>query len=79
MYNTSHGLLKQRMRELVPIKQSLLKDVRKRYGSKEICKVTVDQAIGGMRNVFAMFYDASLLDSKTVHFFSIIGYHNERL
>lgn len=54
------------MRELVPVKQALLRDVRKRYGSKEVCKVTVDQAIGGMRNVFALFYDASLLDSKTV-------------
>lgn len=54
------------MREIVPIKQALLRDVRKRYGSKEVCKVTVDQAIGGMRNVFGLFYDASLLDSKTV-------------
>lgn len=40
--------------------------MKKRYGPKEICKVTVDQAIGGMRNVFALFYDASLLDAKTV-------------
>jgi citrate synthase len=71
MYNTSHGLLKKRMREIVPIKQSLLKDVRKRYGNKEICKVTVDQAIGGMRNVFGLFYDASLLDSKTVLLYSL--------
>jgi citrate synthase len=54
------------MREIVPIKQALLRDVRKRYGAKEVCKVTVDQAIGGMRNVFGLFYDASLLDSKTV-------------
>lgn len=53
------------MREIIPIKQALLRDVRKRYGSKEVCKVTVDQAIGGMRNVFGLFYDASLLDSKT--------------
>ena len=69
MFNSSHGLLKQRMRELVPVKQALLRDVRKRYGSKEICKVTVDQAIGGMRNVFGLFYDASLLDAKTVQIF----------
>lgn len=68
------------MREILPIKQALLRDVRKRYGAKEVCKVTVDQAIGGMRNVFGLFYDASLLDSKTVSNLNIyIGYHNERL
>ncbi|CAD8144321.1 unnamed protein product [Paramecium octaurelia] len=65
VYNNTHGLLKKRMRELVPVKQALLRDVRKRYGAKEVCKVTVDQAIGGMRNVFGLFYDASLLDAKT--------------
>ena len=30
-----------------------------------IGQVTVDQAIGGMRNIFGIFYDCSLLDSKT--------------
>lgn len=44
----------------------MLRNIRKTYGNKEICKVTVDQAIGGMRNVFGLFYDISLLDSKTV-------------
>ncbi|CAK90723.1 unnamed protein product (macronuclear) [Paramecium tetraurelia] len=61
----SSNLLKERLREIIPIKQALLRDIRKQYGQKEICKVTVDQAIGGMRNVFGLFYDISLLDSKT--------------
>ena len=54
------------MREIIPEKQALLKEIRKKHGNTEICKVTVDQAIGGMRNIFGIFYDASLLDAKTV-------------
>lgn len=73
----NHNLLKQRLREVIPEKQALLKEIRKKYGNKEICKVTVDQAIGGMRNVFALFYDASLLDAKTVRLLLARESHSE--
>lgn len=59
------SLLKQRLKEIVPEKQALLKEVKQKYGAKEIGRYTVDQAIGGMRNIFGLFYDTSLLDSKT--------------
>lgn len=58
-------MLKKRMSEVIPEKQALLREVKKKYGDKEIGTVTVDQAIGGMRNIFGLFYDTSLLDSKT--------------
>ncbi|CAD8043646.1 unnamed protein product [Paramecium primaurelia] len=64
----SSNLLKERLREIIQIKQALLREIRKAYGQKEICKVTVDQAIGCMRNVFGLLYDIQLLDSKTITF-----------
>lgn len=62
------GLLKRRLAEVVPERQQLLKDIKKKYGDKNIGEVTVDQALGGMRNIFGIFYDASLLDAKTVQY-----------
>ncbi|KAM3139549.1 hypothetical protein pb186bvf_008385 [Paramecium bursaria] len=59
------SLLKARLREVIPEKQAALKEIKKKYGDKEIGRVTVDQAIGGMRNIFGLFYDTSLLDAKT--------------
>lgn len=61
------ALLKRRLQEVIPERQSHLKDIKKKYGDKEIGTVTVDQAIGGMRNIFGLFYDTSLLDAKTVY------------
>jgi len=39
--------------------------MKKKYGNREIGTVTFDQALGGMRNIFGLFYDTSLLDPRT--------------
>ena len=36
------NLLKARLREVIPEKQAALKEIKKKYGDKEIGKVTVD-------------------------------------
>jgi len=54
--------LKAKMQEVVPKKQAELKELRTKYGNKEIGKITVDQAMGGMRNMPGLVYDTSLLD-----------------
>ena len=46
--------------------------MKKKYGNREIGTVTVDQALGGMRNIFGLFYDTSLLDPRTVLLFYYI-------
>jgi hypothetical protein len=59
--------LKQRLREIIPLKQAEVKDVRARLGSKILGTCTVEQAYGGMRDVKAMVYETSLLDSHEVN------------
>eukprot|EP01017_Pseudomicrothorax_dubius_P017503 TRINITY_DN1970_c0_g1_i1.p1 TRINITY_DN1970_c0_g1~~TRINITY_DN1970_c0_g1_i1.p1 ORF type:complete len:452 (+),score=100.14 TRINITY_DN1970_c0_g1_i1:38-1393(+) len=59
------SLLRAKLNELIPKKQAELKEIKAKYGDVEIGKITVDQVIGGMRNMYALFYDGSLLDPMT--------------
>lgn len=59
--------LKKRLREIIPIKQAEVKDVRTRLGSKVLGTCTVEQAYSGMRDVKVMVYETSLLDSQEVN------------
>jgi len=42
-----------------------MKECKKIYGDLTIQNVTVDQTLGGMRNIMGLFHDMSLLDPKT--------------
>jgi hypothetical protein len=71
--------LKKRLREIIPIKQAEVKDVRTRLGNKVLGTCTVEQAYAGMRDVKVMVYETSLLDSQEVnnthtHTLSLLSY-----
>jgi len=55
------SLLKSKIQEIIPQKQAELKEVKEKYSKAQIGTITVDQALGGMRNMMAMVWDASLL------------------
>jgi citrate synthase len=48
----------------VPVKQGEMKELKAKYGDKSLGTVTVDQCIGGGRDVKCMFYETSLLDAN---------------
>lgn len=48
------------------MKQAELKELKAKYGDKSLGEVTVDQCIGGGRDVKCMFYETSLLDANEV-------------
>lgn len=56
--------LKDTLRDQIPAKQEALKALKKQYGDKVLGEVTVDQCIGGGRDVKAMYYETSLLDAQ---------------
>ncbi len=56
--------LKDTLRDQIPIKQEELKKLKKDYGDLSLGEVTVDQCIGGGRDVQCMFYETSLLDAQ---------------
>lgn len=55
--------LKERMSELVPIKQAQVKDIRTKYGDKPLGTTTVDMAYGGMRGIKGLIWESSVLDA----------------
>jgi citrate synthase len=57
--------LKSRLKEVMPAKLEELKEIKKLYGNKEVGTYTVDQVIGGMRDIKSVFYDTSILDKMT--------------
>ena len=57
---TLHEVLSQQ----IPGKQAELKELKEKYGDKVLGTVTVDQCIGGGRDVKSLYYETSLLDSE---------------
>lgn len=55
--------MKEVLKEQIPAKQEALKNLKKEYGHRSLGEVTVDQCIGGGRDVKCMYYETSLLDS----------------
>ena len=49
--------------------QAALKEIKSKYGDTEVQKVKLEQVLGGMRGIPALFYDTSALDPRTVIFF----------
>jgi citrate synthase len=56
--------LKDVLRDQIPAKQEAMKALKKEYGHRSLGEVTVDQCIGGSRDVKCMFYETSLLDAQ---------------
>jgi len=52
------------LKEQIPLKQEALKKLKKDYGHRVLGEVTVDQCIGGSRDVKCMYYETSLLDAN---------------
>ena len=62
--NLSAKSLKEVLRDQIPAKQEALKKLKKEYGDRSLGEVTVDQCIGGGRDVKCMYYETSLLDAQ---------------
>ncbi|KAK9808917.1 hypothetical protein WJX72_006399 [[Myrmecia] bisecta] len=56
--------LKSVLQEKIPKEQERLKNIKKNYGSQELGKVKVEQAIGGMRGIPGLLWETSLLDPE---------------
>ncbi|CAM6032358.1 unnamed protein product [Sphagnum compactum] len=54
--------LRSRLEELVPLQRERLKEIKKNYGKVSLGDTTVDMAIGGMRGINGLLWEASLLD-----------------
>merc|ERR1712137_672536 len=63
-YSSNASPLKQRLRELVPIQQAKVKNIRKEHGDHVLGNYTVGQAYGGMRGIIGLVYETSLLDPE---------------
>jgi citrate synthase len=61
---SSNTDLKKALQEKIPETQERLKALRKNHGKTELGKVTIEQAIGGMRGIPGMLWDTSLLDPE---------------
>jgi citrate synthase len=58
------SILKNRLLELIPIKQKEIAEVKQKYGEKILGTCTVNQAYGGMRSVKSLITETSLLDPE---------------
>lgn len=56
--------LKEILAAQIPKKQAALKELKAKYGDKVLGEVTVEQCIGGGRDVKSLYYETSLLDSE---------------
>ncbi|EWM27549.1 citrate synthase [Nannochloropsis gaditana] len=56
--------IQETLTELVPVKQAELVALKKEHGHKVIGDVTVDQCIGGGRDIKSLFWETSLLDAQ---------------
>ena len=69
--------LKQRLHEVLPKKVEQFREYRRKYGEYEIGSLTVNEVINGCQHSPILFYEGSVMDSKTVDFlynFFIIYY-----
>ena len=62
----SMSSLREVLAAQIPKKQEELKALKKEYGHLSLGEVTVDQAIGGGRDVQSLYYETSLLDAQEV-------------
>jgi len=62
--NMSTKTIQEVLRDQIPAKQEALKKLKKEYGHRSLGEVTVEQCIGGGRDVKCMYYETSLLDAQ---------------
>jgi len=62
--STAAPSLKERLKQLIPIKQAEIKEIKEKHGNEMLGTCTVEQAYGGMRSVKSMIYETSLLDPE---------------
>eukprot|EP00598_Pedospumella_elongata_P002537 CAMPEP_0184986428 /NCGR_PEP_ID=MMETSP1098-20130426/16679_1 /TAXON_ID=89044 /ORGANISM="Spumella elongata, Strain CCAP 955/1" /LENGTH=462 /DNA_ID=CAMNT_0027510695 /DNA_START=37 /DNA_END=1425 /DNA_ORIENTATION=+ len=62
--NMSTKSLKEILKDQIPLKQEAMKKLKAEYGHRSLGEVTVDQCIGGGRDVKCMYYETSLLDAN---------------
>eukprot|EP01111_Echinosteliopsis_oligospora_P018527 TRINITY_DN855_c0_g1_i1.p1 TRINITY_DN855_c0_g1~~TRINITY_DN855_c0_g1_i1.p1 ORF type:complete len:471 (+),score=139.37 TRINITY_DN855_c0_g1_i1:134-1546(+) len=60
----SEPTLKERLAQIIPGKQEVVKKIKAEHGDKVLGACTVSQAYGGMRDIKSMVYETSLLDSN---------------
>ena len=58
--------MKERLAEVIPVQQELVKKVKQEHGKKPLGNVTVEMAYGGMRGIKGLIYETSLLDAEEV-------------
>jgi Citrate synthase, C-terminal domain len=58
----STASLKDTIREIIPEKTELFKQLRTQHGQKSLGEVTVEASMGGMRGLKAMLWEGSVLD-----------------
>ena len=58
------GIVKDKFREVSLKVGEEVKELLKEHGDKELGKITISQAYGGMRDIPAMVYETSLLDAQ---------------
>ncbi|CAI2181122.1 9549_t:CDS:2, partial [Funneliformis geosporum] len=56
--------LKERLEELIPLKQEEVKQVKKEHGAKSLGNITVDMVYGGMRGIKGLIWEGSVLDPE---------------
>eukprot|EP01100_Stratorugosa_tubuloviscum_P001766 TRINITY_DN139_c2_g2_i2.p1 TRINITY_DN139_c2_g2~~TRINITY_DN139_c2_g2_i2.p1 ORF type:complete len:465 (-),score=246.01 TRINITY_DN139_c2_g2_i2:75-1469(-) len=61
---TTQSLLKDKLREVIPIEIAKVNKVKTELSEKVLGNCTVSQAYGGMRDVKSMIYETSLLDKE---------------
>ncbi|KAH9258751.1 citrate (Si)-synthase, eukaryotic [Batrachochytrium salamandrivorans] len=58
------GSLSEALKIVTPLEQEKFKNLKKNYGDKVLGQVTVDQALGGARDVHCLVWEPSLLDAQ---------------
>ncbi|CAN6622448.1 2-methylcitrate synthase, mitochondrial [Trichomonascus vanleenenianus] len=56
--------LKNTLREVIPEKKELLKQVKAKYGDRSLGEVQVNNLLGGMRGLKCMLWESSVLDAN---------------
>ena len=60
--SASNISLKDTVREIIPTKRELFKQLRTQHGQKSLGEVTIEASMGGMRGLKAMLWEGSVLD-----------------
>ncbi|BGP35607.1 hypothetical protein JCM10296v2_007448 [Rhodotorula toruloides] len=60
----SVSTIREALKEIIPERQALLKQIKSEHGAKTLGNVTVEQVVGGGRGIKFMLWDPSVLDAE---------------